>query len=542
MTKPTTAITQPAAGGVYSSGTVTVGFDYHDPDLDAMSSATVEVARNAAFTQDLQSRTTTAKSASFTLGDGLWYARARVKDTTGLWSDWSNAVMFYVDQAGPTLALKRTSPAVTSNRNISLSLVATDDISGVQSMQITTSTSSPGSAVPFQSSYTYVLPVGDGQYTIYARAIDKAGNPSAWQSVSVSLDTKPPTVAVFAINQGSARADGTAVTLNASVNDPNGVESMSLSNDGVNWSPAMSYSATTPWVLAGQVGTQTVFARFYDQAGNMVQVNDSILFLPDTTDLIVSIRLNGGQEVTYQDAITAEVAASDNATPAAELQMRVGIGADNWGPWVPYTSAPFSITLPAPGRHLVYVQIQDTNGNTGSAIGEIFYASGGAGDPPPATEANTLFRAVLTGGGYQEITPVTVFGEQLWATPTTVLEVKSPLTGQQYSAVGDGIWSDIDGHITIASPPGPFPIWIRNRLADQTYSAPQQYKFLYDPIPPTASAHWSTTPPPPPAQTRASSSPPPTTSSRPRISPTPTASTKAPRGKRFRRKRTAHER
>lgn len=488
--KPETTINSPVMGGVYGVGTITVGFTYSDPDFDAFKAATVEVASNSSFTTGKQSKDVSTQSTSFSLENGLWYARVRVQDVTNTWSEWSNPVVFYVDKTPPSLTLTRTSAAITKNRDVELKLTASDGISGVQSMQITTNTNSPGTAIPFQSSYTYVLPAANGQYTIYARAIDKAGNVSGWQSVVVTLDNTPPSVSRFEINDGSTRTDGAAVTLKSAVSDNSGVTGMSFSNDGVNWSPVMSYAPSFPWVLAGQVGTQTVYARFYDGAGNMVHVDDSILFLPDTTDPIVTVIVNGGETVTYTSKVSVQVAASDNATPSVDLQMRIGIGSDNWGPWVPYSSSPFEITLPAQGHNLIYVQVQDTNGNTGSVMQGIYYVVPGPGTmPPPNDQADMVFAAGDTDGTFRRLTSVTWFGEQVWVTNTTLLQIKTPVDGQQYSFTGAD-WVTARNTITVPVPPGPFSVWLRYRLLDQTYSDPVEYRFIYDPTPPTFRAYW----------------------------------------------------
>ncbi|MFA5034845.1 MAG: FlgD immunoglobulin-like domain containing protein [Candidatus Margulisiibacteriota bacterium] len=110
----------------------------------------------------------------------------------------------------------------------------------------------------------------DGEYTLKLLAYDEAGNSSVLQSANVKVDTLPPD-GVVVIGSGNPQfTSSPTVELFASASDStSGVNKMSFSNDGVNWSAWEGYSALgKAWLLPAGDGTTTVRVRLMDNAGN----------------------------------------------------------------------------------------------------------------------------------------------------------------------------------------------------------------------------------------------------------------------------------
>jgi len=118
---------------------------------------------------------------------------------------------------------------------------------------------------------------GDGVHTVAYRSTDVAGNLEIERSLTVRIDTTAPT--------GSMLLNGTAATTivpdviaNSAVSDLNGVTQMRFSTDGkTTWGLWLPYAATSPLTLLSGNGTKTVWAQYYDPAGNVYETSDEIV-------------------------------------------------------------------------------------------------------------------------------------------------------------------------------------------------------------------------------------------------------------------------
>ncbi|MDP3786412.1 MAG: Ig-like domain-containing protein [Candidatus Omnitrophota bacterium] len=137
------------------------------------------------------------------------------------------------------------------------------------------STNSSGQAIT-----TYTSGIAYTTITITATDISTQPNLSANCYVSL-LDPEGPT-GTIKINDDAQYTKLRDVTLNLSAQDPvSGVSQMQFSNDGINWLPVPAANYATsyyPWTLSGGDGAKTIYARFYDAAGNSsIIVNDTII-------------------------------------------------------------------------------------------------------------------------------------------------------------------------------------------------------------------------------------------------------------------------
>ena len=139
------------------------------------------------------------------LGSGTYYWRALAEDVVGNQSEWSAARTFTVDTVPPAVPLQggATDAALVSKPRLSGTFSDADPgDSGTLEFQVCADAdcttvvadgSSASVAAGQTGSWTAVETLDDGVYFWRVRAVDAAGNPSAWSSTrSYTLDQTPP--------------------------------------------------------------------------------------------------------------------------------------------------------------------------------------------------------------------------------------------------------------------------------------------------------------------------------------------------------------
>lgn len=157
----------------------------------------------------------------------------------------------------------------------------------VNPINVTLTANEPGSVIkytidssdPITSSSVLIY---NGSITMNTSTIlkyfstDPAGNSEAVNSVTYTFN--PATIAAsIAINYGMATTNDKNVTVNVSAN---GATNMQFSNDGINYGNVMPYAAgATTWVLDPADGNKSVFARFTNSTGNLLNVASAQIIL-----------------------------------------------------------------------------------------------------------------------------------------------------------------------------------------------------------------------------------------------------------------------
>lgn len=217
----------------------------------------------------------------------------------------------------------------------------------------------------------------DGRYVVRVQLLDAAGNATSLDAnpfeLPIVLDTQPPAVS-FSL------ADGASVTRTASVpvtivrSGTDQATRVQLATDGGRFDTyvesgfPLSAEASTIELPAAAApagdGLYTVYARFYDAAGNVTERQASIrldrvgpeIVLADCT----SCRTSAGGLYSSAQQVTLAVVASDASGRVDKLRFSVGGGAHTE---VPYTGTP-TVTLPAlDGAHEVSIVAVDDAGN-----------------------------------------------------------------------------------------------------------------------------------------------------------------------------------
>lgn len=232
---------------------------------------------------------------------------------------------------------------------------------------------------PFQPSLTWLLPPGDGPKTVYAQFLDPAGNPSTVVSDTLTLDTIAPASPRITLTETDSRpangyTNNASITLNLSVApEPQAANVTALFSEDPSFTGASAVSIASgvtvqkPLVLGG-TGTRTVYARFFDLAGNASPTVSAGVVVDQTPpDATVLPRLSpSGAANSGAMTLIAPAAGQD------ELQI-AGAGVSFTAP-APFVTAPagasipFSLNTATEGSKAIAVQYRDLADNTAGPI------------------------------------------------------------------------------------------------------------------------------------------------------------------------------
>ena len=314
---------------------------------------------------------TPALSTTFTGGqDGhTYYFQVRARTTTGAVGGWSGPVSTAVDMNAPSGSVSVNGGAnYASSLAVTLALLATDSLTGVSEMSFSNDGTTWSDWQGYGLTKAWNLaPGADGPRTAYARFRDLAQSISAVSSDTIIVDTAPPT-GTITVTGGALATNSTAVTLTVSAADAgSGVSQMSLSNDGLNYSPWEDYATTKLWTIPGGNGTKTVYARFKDGAGNLsapvsVAISLSTLLPSSAVAPLSPYQKTAGFTVSWSGSAGAGVDSFD-------IQYRDG-ASGAWTDWQLATTAT-SAVFTGVDAHTYYFQsrVRDQNNNLEAYVG-----------------------------------------------------------------------------------------------------------------------------------------------------------------------------
>jgi len=110
---------------------------------------------------------------------------------------------------------------------------------------------------------------GDGTHTVDYYSVDAVGNEESTQSLTIKIDTNPPSGSL-SINRGASTSYSLNVVLGPSASDGSGsgVSQMRFGNSNPDWSGWEAYAPEKAWRLTDGSGSKTVYVQFQDTAGN----------------------------------------------------------------------------------------------------------------------------------------------------------------------------------------------------------------------------------------------------------------------------------
>ncbi|MFA5021244.1 MAG: hypothetical protein WC517_04270, partial [Patescibacteria group bacterium] len=199
----------------------------------------------------------------------------------------------------------------------------------------------------------------EGLNTLTVTSADLAGN-VATASINVTLDTTAPTGSID-VNSGAQYANSRSVILNLSGMDTgSGMDRMSFSTNGVNWTTAEGYVATKNFTLPSGDGNKTVYVKYYDKAGIASPVYSKSILL-DQTAPTGSIDINSGAQYTSSRSVTLNLSGAD--TGYGVDRMSFSTDSVTWTPPEAYSSTKALTLPPGDGNKTVYVKYYDMAGN-----------------------------------------------------------------------------------------------------------------------------------------------------------------------------------
>jgi hypothetical protein len=269
--------------------------------------------------------------------DGTYTVYTRITDNAG--NTASSTRAYRLDTTLPNAAFSMPSPDGSNEWYVSAVTVAptgADATSGVASRQVSLDNAAWSPSVTLSA---------DGNYTVYSRVIDNAGN-SRTITQAVHLDRTAPAAGISMPSpDGLGGWYVTAPTATPGGSDAtSGVAVQQVSLDNAIWSSSVTVSSD---------GIQTVYMRISDNAGNTSTTTRTVRM--DRTDPLtgVSLPVVDGLNGWYVSAVTASPAGSDATSGVASQEVSLNNAA--WSS---------SLAISADGIYTVYMRIADNAGNS----------------------------------------------------------------------------------------------------------------------------------------------------------------------------------
>ncbi len=254
------------------------------------------------------------------LDDGLYDNCAiTVIDANNNESDSLIISAFIVDTGAPTGTITiNDGAAYTNNRDVVLTLSATDDLSEVTEMRVANGSSYQGWE-PYAVSKNWTLSEGDGSKTVRVKFKDQAGDEtSPGIPAYITLDVAPPTGSISNAS-GSLTNDATP-TLNLTISDSGvGIENAQarLSCDNSAWTDWESYAASKEDFNIREGagcedadGNKIVYVQFKDSLKNAGDSYNTGSFVLDTVSSF-AILSNTPSKLTNQNSVDITISGTD---------------------------------------------------------------------------------------------------------------------------------------------------------------------------------------------------------------------------------------
>ena len=264
-----------------------------------------------------------------------------------------DSVTVYVDGTKPTLNI--TSPLddnIIAYSDVLVSWTASDDASGIDHYEVKMNN---GNWINVGMSTTYTFSsLEDKNYTVYVKAIDRAGN-SIIKSASFTVDTTPPELQITSPAHETI-FDCSDVTIEWTASDNvSGIDHYELKISNDNWVNVGTNTTHTFHSLADK--NYTAYVKAIDLAGN--NIIKSIMFTVDTTSPTIQTIAPKSNAIITKSAITIQWSGSDNTTDIDHYEIKL----DN-GDWINVgKNTSYTFSGVKDGKHVIKIRAYDMAGN-----------------------------------------------------------------------------------------------------------------------------------------------------------------------------------
>ena len=291
---------------------------------------------------------------------GAHVLAARARDAAGNVAQ-AGPVSVVVDNQAPTGSVViNGGAAATNSRNVTLTLAASDALSGVTQMRFSNTGTSYGAAVPYATTRTWTLANGAGNQRVYAQFKDAPGNWSGAAIDAIVYDPTAPTISAV----GSSNLTHSSATISWTTNEAATSQVEYGTTTAYGSSSALSPALVTAHVvvLSGLAANTTYNyrPRSRDAAGNE-RIGANLTFrtlFVDTAPPSVPANLQASAVSSTQINLSWS-ASTDNVAVTGYRVFRDGLLA----------GSPTSPSFQDPGRapattHQYTVSARDAAGNT----------------------------------------------------------------------------------------------------------------------------------------------------------------------------------
>lgn len=217
--------------------------------------------------------------------------------------------------------------------------------------------------------------LADGSYYWRVQIINAANSTGSYATansgaVAFKVDTAAPTPGTFNINGGATYTTSPSATLTIAASDGgSGLSQMMVSQaadfSGASWE---SYATSKAWTLTGGQGTNTVYIRYKDVAGNISTSSQSAIML-DSVNPTGSVIINAGDSSTSSRNTTLTISASDATSGLYQMEISEDSGFSG-ASWETYaTTKAFTLSV-GDATKTVYIRFKDNAGNVSLATSD----------------------------------------------------------------------------------------------------------------------------------------------------------------------------
>jgi hypothetical protein len=298
------------------------------------------------------------------LGDGTYLISLYAEDEVGNSASTNRSLV--LDTTPPRIVMFQLAGGeeVLTTPTVQVTLVAEDVTTAIDLMALRVGDDQWGVWVSFKEEMQVTLPT-DGEFLIDVRIMDIIGN-VATASDSVLLDTTAPYISRFEVARGLAYTNTSTVQVVFSASD--GLArplEWSLHEETVGvieYHPDRTIESGgtqgLDWTFQGEgPRSLTLFVR--DTAGHTADATANLVV--DTQAPLLTLVLNGGEQVATVSDIPVAVGVTDTTTDVARARIRVN--SNTWGPWSDPGFFRRVDLGPGEGERTVYLQAQDMAGN-----------------------------------------------------------------------------------------------------------------------------------------------------------------------------------